>query len=110
MSVEDINIIDAASINSNGDMVLSISDHLEWGENNEHLLLLQNKINSYLSVIESEGFYNKYPEAKEKHFIINIVAKYKPNETGNFFIQRVKSIIEEKGYGFSFSVPEIPAT
>ena len=53
MSVENSQVIDAISINPQDVVVLTISDHLEWDEENEHLLLLQNKINAYLGVIES---------------------------------------------------------
>ena len=61
MSVENKGIIDIASIDENGNVVLTISDHLEWDTENEHLLILQDKINSYLGVIESGALYAKYP-------------------------------------------------
>ena len=44
MSVEILNVIDFVSSDKNGNVVLTISDHLEWDEENNHLLLLQDKI------------------------------------------------------------------
>ena len=37
----------------NNRAVLTISDHLDWEEEGEHLLLLQDKLNHYLEFIES---------------------------------------------------------
>ena len=53
MSVIDRNTIDITSIEGNGkhrDLVLYISDHLEWGEDvtDKHLRILQDKLNDYL--------------------------------------------------------------
>ena len=59
MSVENFKVIDVASIDLNGNAVLTISDHLEWDEQNEHLLTLQNKINAYLGAIENGGLYKE---------------------------------------------------
>lgn len=66
MSVEDKNKIDAISTNKEDVVVLTISDHLEWDFDNEHLLLLQHKIDSYFDVLESGQIYESYPSAVGK--------------------------------------------
>ena len=104
MSVENYKIIDFASIDKNGYAVLTISDHLEWDDNNEHLLILQNKINAYLSAIEAGSFYGDYPDAKGRNVIINIVAQYEPNNDARFFLDRTKEVLQSAGYGLRFSV------
>ena len=39
MPVDDLTVIDFVAINAtNGDAILVIGDHLEWDENNMHLL------------------------------------------------------------------------
>ena len=53
MSVEKIDKVDFVSTTEKGIIRLTISDHLEWASKNEHLLILQNKINAYLNFIES---------------------------------------------------------
>jgi hypothetical protein len=55
MAVDDKNVIDLVSISPEGKVVLTISDHLEWNTENDHLLILQDKINLYLGVLESDG-------------------------------------------------------
>src|SRR5437867_5010001 len=79
MSVENLNVIDFVSIDKNENVVLTISDHLEWDINNEHLLILQNKINNYLASIENGSFYENYPKRKDRNIVISIAAKYSPN-------------------------------
>lgn len=104
MSVENLKILDAVSIDKNKNVVLSISDHLEWDEGNEHLLILQNKINLYLTAIENGSLYEEYPDAKNRDIVINIAAKFSPNNDGEIFLKRVKETLNLAGYAFSFSV------
>jgi hypothetical protein len=46
MSVENKNVIDFISEKDNN-IVLTISDHLEWDEDYEHIFLLQEKIKGW---------------------------------------------------------------
>lgn len=104
MSVENLKVIDFASIDKNGNAVLTISDHLKWDDNDEHLLILQNKINAYLSAIETGNFFDDYPGAKGRNIFISIVAKYKPNDSARLFLNETKEILQSAGYGFKFSI------
>jgi hypothetical protein len=102
MSVENNKVIDYITEKEDAKVVLTISDHLEWDKDNEHLVVLQEKINSYLMAIESGQIYDKYPSSKGKQFVVSITLKYDPNENGKLFLSRVKSILSEAGYGFEF--------
>jgi len=104
MSIEDLKIIDHISIDLEGNTVLTISDHLEWDEDNEHLVLLQEKINVYLSFIESGQLYEEYPNTNGRKIIINLIARYVPNQDGNSFINLIQQGLKSAGYGFAFSV------
>lgn len=104
MAVENLKVIDFASINKEGNTVLTISDHLKWDDNNEHLLMLQNKINVYLSAIETGNLYGEYPDAKGRNIIINIVAQYEPDENARLFLNTTEKILQSAGYGFEFSI------
>jgi hypothetical protein len=104
MSIENSKIIDFISTDSTGNVSLTISDHLEWDSKNEHLLLLQNKINAYLTSIEEGDLYQKYPGAKDAFLVINIIAKHPPNEDGKIFLENVKGFLISSGYGFVFSI------
>lgn len=73
MSVEDKNVIDFISLDrEEKEVMLTISDHLEWDDENEHLLILRDKLNSYLAAIEGGDLYIKYPKALNKNICIRI--------------------------------------
>lgn len=69
-------IIDAISISPQGIVVLTISDHIKWDENNEHLIIIQEKTNAYLEVIESGEIFESYPEAQNRKLKIEIVFNF----------------------------------
>lgn len=104
MSVENSKVIDFASIDKNGNAVLTISDHLEWDVGNEHRLALQNKINAYLSAIEDGGFYESYPNAEGRDIIINVIASYEPTGEAKAFLKKTEELLKTAGYGFAFGV------
>ena len=82
MSVENEKVIDIIGINKEGKATLTISDHLVWDDKNEHLLILQNKINTYIGYIEDRQYFETYPDAIGKEFIIQVIAKFKPDDNG----------------------------
>lgn len=102
MSVEDKNVIDVISIDKDGNTVLTISDHLKWDDENEHLLILQDKINAYLESIEGGDLYVKYPNAENRNIVIRIISLNKPNKDGQIFLDRARGVLEGAGYGFKF--------
>ena len=61
-------------------LALMIADHLDWENELQHLTLLQDKINAYVSFIESGQIYSVYPDAKlVDGFIFDLRFKYKTN-------------------------------
>lgn len=99
MSVDQKNVVDAIGIdNVTGDIVLTIADHLEWvGSDNEHLLLLQEKLNTYLRFVESGEILKTYPDAKDRTVLIDVVCKYPLNEQAQSFYSQVTQIVEDAG-------------
>ncbi|MFC4231968.1 DUF6572 domain-containing protein [Parasediminibacterium paludis] len=105
MPVDDLSVIDFVAINvTTGEAMLVIADHLEWDEQNEHLLILQNKINAYLEGIENGSLYEEYPDAKNRNIVIDIKAKFEPNEKGSIFLERTKKDLNAAGYQLDFTV------
>jgi hypothetical protein len=102
MSVDQISVVDVVSLNEAGEVILTISDHLPWDEKNEHLLILQEKINRYLVFVESGEICAKFPESKAKKVIVSVVALYPPTEAANQFLIQVGQIVEAAGLGFEF--------
>jgi len=98
MSIEQTSVVDFVSINKEGEVMLTISDHLEWDDRNQHLKQLQEKINAYLRFIESGEIYETYPNAKDKKIIISIHAMHQPNSEARKFITKITEELHKAGY------------
>lgn len=106
MSVKDIKQLDIVGFNQlKKQFDLIIADDLDW-KNEEHLILLQDKINTYLSYIESGEINEKYPNSQEYKKNIKIVAKYEPDAKSKDFLDKVKDIVITAGFGFEYQVSE----
>ena len=91
MPVDDLTVVDIVAISATtGEAVLVIADHLQWDERNEHLLILQNKINAYLEGLDNGSIYAGWPEAKNRKILIEVKAKYEPNQTAQRFFGKNK--------------------
>jgi hypothetical protein len=102
MSVEEPGVIDIiASEEEGSDVMLIVTDHLGWGDR-EHLMKLQDKLNSYLAFIESGEIFEKYPKAKAKKIKLDVVCKFCPDEEGKKFFQLCREAIAKAGYEFSY--------
>ncbi len=105
MPVDDFSIIDFVAIDATtGDAVLVIADHLEWDDHDEHLFILQSKINAYLEGIENGSLYQEYPEAINRNICIEIKARYEPNLSARSFLEQTANDLRAAGYGLSFEV------
>ncbi|MDP8100096.1 DUF6572 domain-containing protein [Pasteurella atlantica] len=84
---------------------LLISDSLEFDETNEHLVWLQEKLNSYLDSIKSKTLESLYPHIKESlGYTIEIYFKYEPNDESIKFLKLVKNFLQDKDIEFSYKV------
>lgn len=104
MSVEQTNIVDFIGINPDSqNVILTLVDPLPWTSGDrDHLFMLQEKVNSYLSFVESGEILNSYPEAKDREVTINIVFKYKPNGAALEFLERAQAAIQAAGMELLF--------
>ncbi len=91
MPVDNLKVVDSVSLSKKGEAVLTISDHLEWN-GLEHLEILQKKINLYLEFIENGELLENYPDAKGRQIVINIIAKYLPDNQAEKFLHTMKSL------------------
>ena len=101
MSVEQFDVVDIVSIDrQTGQVVLTISDHLDWSDTVAHQTMLQAKLNKYLAFIESGEILTRYPDAKSRPVVIKLVLKHKPDREGFGFLARAQKVIESAGFGF----------
>ena len=106
MTVEDTKKVDFIGIGEEK-VSLLISDHLEWQEEDEeHLYLLQEKLNAYLMFCESGEILESFPKSKGIEIEIEIVLKYSPNDQGNWFFKEAKSLLKNSGIGLVVTVDE----
>lgn len=106
MAVDHPGVVDAIGTErASGAVVLTTSDHLEWGDDDRHLLVLQAKINRYLAFIESGGVFEAYPQAAGKPLRIDVICQYPPSEAGERFLAAARAVIEGAGWSFSWRVP-----
>ncbi|WP_444997654.1 DUF6572 domain-containing protein [Aliikangiella sp. IMCC44359] len=103
MSIEESNKIDIINTdNSTNEVVLTITDHLDWGDVESHLLKLQEKVNNYLAFIESGEIYDAYPNAIDRKKVIQVLYKYVLVQEAIDFYNVVSNIVEEAGISFQY--------
>ena len=63
MSVEDAGVVDILSVDRRaGEVVLTVTDHLDWSESVTHQAFLQAKLDRYLAFVEGREILQTYPE------------------------------------------------
>lgn len=109
MSVEDADTIDFVGIErGTGTVVLTISDHLDWSNDDVHVAILQTKINTYLSFIESGEIYDSYPDSRGRAVRIDLVLRDSPSIAGAQFLEQVQEIV--RGAGFELAVCRVASS
>ena len=64
MSVVDDNTVDGIALtDDNEGIVLLLSDHLDWDDEYNHLLILQEKLNAYIYFLEEKQYEEIYSNA-----------------------------------------------
>jgi hypothetical protein len=104
MGVENTNQVDIIGINKEtGICTLTIVDSLDWTDKYEHLVILQEKINTYLSFIESGEIYKSYTPSEGKDFEINIRFMNPISPDCEHFLQHASQIISNAGFTLIYS-------
>ncbi|HWY67504.1 MAG TPA: DUF6572 domain-containing protein [Terriglobales bacterium] len=105
MSVDQPRVIDFTGVDkATGEVILTISDHLDWSNSNEHQLMLQEKINWYLAFIESGEILTSYPDSRGRPVVINVVFKHKPDQHGQRFLAKAKNVVESAGFSLRHEI------
>jgi hypothetical protein len=106
MSIEQTDTVDLVSVDQiSDDLLLTISDHLAWDQGEgEHLLLLQKKLNAYLRFIESGEVVRKFPEARGRNAVINVVGQFPLSEKAKLFFGKATTAIQAAGFTLKFSL------
>jgi hypothetical protein len=102
LSVENRDVVDLVGVDRfSGRVILTIADHLQW-DSDEHLVTLQDKLNTYLRFIESGELATRYPDAKDRQPQITVVFKHPPDEPAMKFLESVSEVIKSAGIDFRY--------
>lgn len=103
MAIDNPNVIDGMAIDKDRNaLVLLLTDHLVWeGEDAlsefNHLNLLQDKINAYISFLESGQYKENYPAESFSMAVIEIHFKYSITDNCEKFLNAVQNQIGQSG-------------
>ena len=64
MYVEQLDVVDVIGTDKSGHVILTISDHSDWSNSEEHQVILQAKLNKYLAFVASGKLLTRYSNAK----------------------------------------------
>jgi uncharacterized protein DUF6572 len=104
MAIDEPGVVDAiGTLLDKGEVVLTISDHLDW-DDPAHVPALQAKLNRYIAFIESGEVFESYPAAKGKRLRIDIVCQYDPVPRGEIFLTNARASIANAGFSLSWRV------
>ena len=95
MSIDQPDLIDAIGLETDsGKVVLTVSDHLDWNEEQAHLVALQEKMKAYLRYVESGELFSAYPEAVGRITVIDIVTRVEMPGVGTTFLEQVRRTLD----------------
>lgn len=98
MSVLDRESVDGLALAQEGtELRLLITDHLDWSREYDHLVALQEKINSYIDFCEDHQYQQVYPNAAIKYAVFEIHFQHEPTEKAWRFLEQVQRQVNEMG-------------
>lgn len=99
MAVDQPDVIDIIGVRrESGEVVLTISDHLDWSDSREHQLILQEKLNAYLAFVESGEILESYPDSRGRRVVFCVVFQFAPDDGGRAFLEAARKITESAGF------------
>ena len=106
MSVVDNKTVDGIALtdDKNG-IILLITDHVDWSDEYQHLVMLQEKINVYIIFLEERQYAEIYKEeitygVIEIHFLHNLTVNAEK------FLQSVQNQVAELGIKIQYCVSQ----
>lgn len=105
MSIDQAQVVDAVGLDPlSGEVVLTISDHLDWSDVENHIVLLQEKLNAYLAFVESGEIVESYPKAIGRKARIDLITKFEIVRDAQATIARMSEILRGAGIEFRTAV------
>lgn len=109
MPVDQSATVDLLSFEEeSGDVILTVSDHLDWQDSTAHQQILQAKLNTYLAFVEGGQLLAEKPEATGRRITFAVVLKFPPDRDGQAFLERAAEVIRLAGFAFTWKVLALP--
>lgn len=104
MTIENPDTIDGVGIDrQTGEVVLLISDHLLWGDDDaSHFSLLENKLGGYVNFVQSGQVLEALPGAEGRPIRIRLVHEHEPTDGAKTVLEAVRQQLAEIGLEFSY--------
>ncbi|UWP97184.1 hypothetical protein K3X48_15245 (plasmid) [Aliiroseovarius crassostreae] len=107
MTISETDTIDFVQVNASDQRVnLIVADHLPWegigDADDQHMYLLQEKLNSYLAYVETRQLYSDYPDVVGYDIKLQVYGKFDRSPKGVEFYARLRGFLEQSGYSIEF--------
>lgn len=103
MTIENAGIIDGAGTDkATGEIVLTISDHLSWEDEETHFRLIEKKISGYLDFIRSGQVLKSFPQAQQTPIRIKLIHQYPLTDSASRFLLAAQRQLEKLTIAFSY--------
>jgi hypothetical protein len=103
MTIEQSDKIDGMGLDAHkGEVVLMISDHLEWLDNRGHFLKLEEKLSSYINFAQSGQLQEIIPNSKGLGTRIKLVHQFDPPAKSRVILEAIKQQLSELNLEFSY--------
>ncbi|MBK8545095.1 MAG: hypothetical protein IPL62_17070 [Caulobacteraceae bacterium] len=103
MTVENATTIDMIGIDpQSGQVVMGISDHLDWTHEEQHLALLEAKINTCLAAFQNGQIVEIVPEAKGRKPKVELILQFEPPPNVKAILSALEKKMDAAGYSFAF--------
>lgn len=99
MSILDSNAMDGIAYNKNSELIMLISDHLDWSDEKTHLFALQSKLNAYIDFWEGRQYEAIYPGVQFHSSRIEIHMMYPPTPMCNKFLRVAEGQMKKLNIG-----------
>lgn len=108
MSILERATVDGMALDKNGEGIrLLITDHLDWSDEYNHLLALQEKINAYIAFCEEHQYRQVYKDILVEYAILEIHFMYEPTTKAMNFLEQVQQQVNEMGIMIECHISEV---
>lgn len=91
LNIEKTDTIDGLAYEQDtSSLILLLTDGMDWSDMNRHLLLLQDKLNTYIWYIDSEQYKEKYPNVKSVELRVSFL--FEEPEICRKLLERAKQV------------------